>query len=76
MLGRMPYSMPCKHVACYDCIYQKVVVEGDEFVCPFEGAFVNNMSEPVYNKELFCKVKTRERELTVQHWEREKKRDQ
>jgi hypothetical protein len=33
------------------------------------------MSEPVYNKELFAKVKTRERELTIQHWETEKKRN-
>jgi hypothetical protein len=63
MIGRMPYSLPCQHNVCMDCVLEGINSEQGELVCPIEGAFLNRIEEAVYNKELFQLVKTKEREL-------------
>ena len=69
MLGRLPYDLPCKHVSCMDCIVTTIEVEQRQFICPLENAFLNSVSEAVYNKDLFRRVKIKERELTTQFYE-------
>ena len=59
----MPYTLPCEHNACLECLKHRIEVLKLEFICPVEGAFLNRVDEAVHNKEFFRLVKIKERNL-------------
>lgn len=75
MAGRLPYMLPCRHNACLACIKQSVEFDRKNFDCPIDNCFVTSLEDVKENKELFQKVKTRERSRTQQHHENEKIRE-
>ena len=64
MAGRLPYLLPCRHNACLACLKLSIEEDNKHFDCPIDNCFVMSLEEVKENKELFSKVKTRERSRT------------
>jgi hypothetical protein len=68
--------MPCRHNACLACVRKSVEQDRTNFDCPIDNCFIRSLEEVKENKELFSKVKLRERSKTHLHNQNERAREQ